>query len=278
MNISVNDFVFECDPNSPGTKSELSALSRTNFYHYTNFESFLKIISTQKLKFNRIDLVNDQTEKTYFKEEEFAKLVFIACFTYSSDENIPIWHMYTGDSQGLRLGFHLKTPPFKPAFSLTKENVIAIENNQPISLSHYSDWHPTLSQRDIIYHNNDLTPYNLWLEKPPTLLKEHPSQSRYMYNLTSTSMLKDTAWTFEEETRLTVILRTTKDNISIPNINFLLIPIDFEVLDSISITFSPWMSDELKCMVKKSIQHYLSNFSSKFIYNDSRFEGSIIKK
>jgi len=74
------------------------------FYHYTNLESFLKILSSRSFRLTQLALVNDLEEERRINPVKRNK-VFAACFNHSSDESIPLWNMYSKDKYGLRLGF-----------------------------------------------------------------------------------------------------------------------------------------------------------------------------
>ena len=63
-------------------------------YHYTSVDTLEKILSGKSILFRRLDCVDDVMEYTV---SEFAKYMFISCWTESKEENIPLWKMYTTD-------------------------------------------------------------------------------------------------------------------------------------------------------------------------------------
>ena len=70
-------------------------------YHYTSVDTLEKILQTKTIRFNRLDCVDDVMEYTV---SEFAKYMFISCWTESKEENIPLWKMYTTDiTKGVRI-------------------------------------------------------------------------------------------------------------------------------------------------------------------------------
>ena len=79
--ISGKDLIFELVNNSCAKCAEMRALDRTEFFHYTNLESFAKILSTSSLLFNRIDHLNDRNETENFYNTEVANLVFVSSFS-----------------------------------------------------------------------------------------------------------------------------------------------------------------------------------------------------
>lgn len=74
-------------------------------YHYTSIDTLIKIIETRKIKFNRIDKVNDSEEAIYESEPEYLKIremVFVSCWTKDPEENLILWERYT-NSRGVRI-------------------------------------------------------------------------------------------------------------------------------------------------------------------------------
>jgi hypothetical protein len=70
-------------------------------YHYTSVDTLEKILSGKSILFRRLDCVDDVMEYTV---SEFAKYIFISCWTESKEENIPLWKMYTTDiTKGVRI-------------------------------------------------------------------------------------------------------------------------------------------------------------------------------
>ena len=75
-------------------------------------------------------------------------------------------------------------------------------------------------------------------------------------------------------------MRTTKGNIEdestwvdIPDYKFLLVPITFDSISEMEITFSPWMSDAIKDVVKLVADKYVPNVNITF--KESKFQGKI---
>ena len=51
-------------------------------------------------------------------------------------------------------------------------------------------------------------------------------------------------------------LRTTKNNVEIPDIPHFLVPISFENIKKMSITFNPWCNDKDICDVKLFMESF----------------------
>jgi hypothetical protein len=70
-----------------------------DLYHYTSIESLLSIIISKKIKFNRLDNLEDLTDgnipvKVIPNINQCINSTYIACFTQTSEEKYPLWKMY----------------------------------------------------------------------------------------------------------------------------------------------------------------------------------------
>lgn len=73
-------------------------------YHYTSIKSLAEILSSKKIRFTRLDLVDDPEEYCYTKDGiDYAKYVYVSCFTDNCHENIPQWQMYADNKHGVRI-------------------------------------------------------------------------------------------------------------------------------------------------------------------------------
>ena len=73
-------------------------------YHYTSIKSLAAILSSKKIRFTRLDLVDDPEEYCYTKDGiDYAKYVYVSCFTDNCHENIPQWQMYADNKHGVRI-------------------------------------------------------------------------------------------------------------------------------------------------------------------------------
>jgi hypothetical protein len=80
-------------------------------HHYTTIDTLAKILSSKKLRFNRLDQMDDVRETKIQFGINFGKYFFISCWTHSNKESIPQWHMYAGGMKGIRIS--LPILPFK---------------------------------------------------------------------------------------------------------------------------------------------------------------------
>lgn len=75
----------------------------SRIYHYTSIESLALILKTRKLRFSRLDGVDDVKEAQRHAEIDFGKFFFVSCWTQQEEESIPQWSMYSHEMQGVRI-------------------------------------------------------------------------------------------------------------------------------------------------------------------------------
>lgn len=75
-------------------------------YHYTSIQTLALILKHKKIRFNRLDRVDDMEESIYGSGPFQTKLgmyTFVSCWTKNSTENLALWNMYTR-YKGIRIG------------------------------------------------------------------------------------------------------------------------------------------------------------------------------
>jgi len=77
-------------------------------FHYTSIETAKKILQSHKIRFTRLDLLNDPYEGDFafpdlpVAQSEKRKLVYCSCWNSDDIESVNLWHIYT-DMRGVRL-------------------------------------------------------------------------------------------------------------------------------------------------------------------------------
>lgn len=73
-------------------------------YHYTTIENLALILSSKKIRFNRLDHFDDIDEgRIESCGRKLGQYFFASCWTRVAEESIPLWKMYTNDGVGVRL-------------------------------------------------------------------------------------------------------------------------------------------------------------------------------
>lgn len=75
----------------------------SRIFHYTDIESLALILKTKKLRFTRLDRVDDIREAQEHSGINFGKYFFVSCWTQQEIESIPQWNMYSREMQGVRI-------------------------------------------------------------------------------------------------------------------------------------------------------------------------------
>lgn len=228
-------------------RSEEVAKKRAILSHYTSYEALKCILSQRNLKFNRIDNVNDRMESNVFGEHELSRLVFVSCFTNSEIESIPMWSIYGKDQNGLRLSLELEKSNFtenflgKPFGALAHKPGHSGEFIKMIEL--YSDWIPTATMKDIVYDIDAI------YRNP---IRNGDADSLW-FNLTAMAAIKRKEWEYEKESRLIITLSAIHDGVTAPLEDYILVPIKFDCIKKLVVTFNPWMSEELKKEIEEFV-------------------------
>ena len=77
--------------------------SLDHLFHYTTLESLALILKSGKIRFTRLDRVDDVTEAQSIAGIEFGKYVLVSCWTQEAEESLPQWHMYGAGMGGVRI-------------------------------------------------------------------------------------------------------------------------------------------------------------------------------
>lgn len=96
-------------------------------YHYTSIQTLALILRYKKIRFNRLDRVDDMEESIYGSGPSHTKLgmyTFVSCWTKNSKENLALWNMYTR-YKGVRVG--LDEMPF-PTYRVNEKFTSLLPN------------------------------------------------------------------------------------------------------------------------------------------------------
>lgn len=251
--INGENFGWEVSNDKVLKKAEIKALSRNRLFHYTSFRTLKRIIKNKEILFNQISRVNDGKEAKLFNNSEVSKLVFVSCFTHLNTESIPMWYIYGKNNKQrngndtVRIEFKFKTTDIISSFidecraskNSTDKNIIWWKSIRS-GIYPKIEWYYHIKTSDVVYRIQEI--------------EKHPIKNNEIYSLSSMGRIKRKEWQYEKETRLILVMRTLNSNISVPNIDYFLIPIKFCNLEMITVTFNPWMESGLK----EKIKHFFS--------------------
>ena len=105
-------------------------------YHYTTIDSLALILKNKTIRFNRSDMVDDLEEGVAVsKGINLGKYTFISCWTEEKEESIPLWKMYTGGGNGVRIALEKEdlfkkytlTPGRKKGYSVSAIGTVVLD-------------------------------------------------------------------------------------------------------------------------------------------------------
>lgn len=212
--------------------------------HFTSFESLILILKNRSLRMSRIDLLNDRAEKQLSECEE-GELRFVTSFTGTA-ERVAMWAIYGGHSSlKLRLSFPrsilIQSVSDQFYFDSLKEHKITSDFISK-DVCDYSKKEFSLS--DVVYF--DKTKNRLRFNG--RAINGIPVTDDIIKKLAGN--IKYDAWEFENETRLSVILKQNGAKFDLSNIYA---NISEELLDTLVITYNPWIEDTVYNAIKRSL-------------------------
>ena len=96
-------------------------------YHYTSIETLALILKSQKIRFSRLDRVDDACEAPTVDGIALNKYFFVSCWTAEKTESIPQWHLYTEKMTGIRI--ELPAYPFKDKLLEAPASWVDVQNS-----------------------------------------------------------------------------------------------------------------------------------------------------
>src|SRR5690554_452828 len=132
-------------------------------HHYTTINTLALILKTQKIRFTRLDKVDDISESKIYKKYNLSKFLFVSCWTKQEEESIPQWHMYTDRMKGVRISLKKDMFNYQPLNPLNDNFIKTGEVLSPIPYeSLFTDNYIILPEflnkqkfeREVIYVNN----------------------------------------------------------------------------------------------------------------------------
>ena len=261
--------------------------SKNSFSQYTNIEALLCILKNRELKLNSIRNVDDKTEKTYMQPllDNDESIPYIACFDYSLKESIPLWTMYADNPYGVKICFQTEG-----ARQFDKD---LIDTTKPVKARRFGFPSELISQQ---MQQDDSLPYPKAYVHIQTKLVNYSDEikdsayqcpAKNLLNWATIGTLKSKDWEFQHEVRIIADINHVDwrfqdervDVIDVPSFEYLLVPITFQRIKRISITFSPWMGKETKNMVRDYVDSLdFHKEGIKIQFRDSKFTDSIQRK
>lgn len=72
-------------------------------HHYTSIESLECILKNRTIRFSNLSMVNDTNEGETYDFGNIGKYIFVSCWTFNGNEEIPMWNLYGDNFKGVRI-------------------------------------------------------------------------------------------------------------------------------------------------------------------------------
>lgn len=233
-------------------------------YHYTTLESILCIIRNHSFRLTRMDLMNDKAEKKLGQQRDQSEN-YVMSFTRDK-EYVSMWAMY-GNPSGIKLRLDFDR-------SILQKNIndnFYIDSKKEKKISVYKDNHKSVFSKtgwvlsDVVYLDKDTNEFR----HKENVFPEIKADEYMIEDLAG--FIKYDAWEFERENRLRVNV-IAQDVIDSKYPEHIYAGIDDSLINTFHITFNPWLSSEMKEVVRTSLREVAGQT---IVCDDSKNDGEI---
>lgn len=270
--------------------------------HYTTINTLALILKTRKMRFNRLDRVDDVSESSAFKDYDLSKYIFVSCWTKEDLESIPQWHMYTEAMQGVRISFgdrlfnYQSLDPSHPLIQQEGELLSPIPfdsifNDEYIIPTIFLN--PDYFERNVLYVPNPEEFYKDVVDKK----EKENGLGELSIDMKNLGVYKRDEWGFQKEFRFILfifpgvpipngnlldpkyiedlsnhMMHSIQNQIP-PSINYFDVEIESSALENMIVTMGPLCDDSHRIIVES----LLSQFAPKAKLKESALKGTIRK-
>lgn len=247
-------------------------------HHYTTIDNLALILESKRIRFTRLDLLDDIQEIKGLDHQilKLDKSIFVSSWTEDNEENIPLWKMYASITNGIRI-----TMPQ----DMFQKHLISpfAENNHGMTIDMYSPF----TKEETFYNgkyliinsfvNSDANFYknveyiNNFADKYKSLIQESENGVTIgcIWDL---GRYKSKKWEFQKEVRFTIYTKTLNPifknspmkQYDAANIGqwfensdkYIDVPLSDEAFKNMTITLAPCVTDAQRVIVKSLIHTY----------------------
>lgn len=254
-------------------------------YHYTSIDILALILKHRKLRFNRIDKVDDMRECFEIKPFKFYNYLFVSSWTHSPEESIPLWNLYGKQNRGIRIKMPVNMFLYREIFVPEKHSNIVNKQGNYQSLFSYQELFennchivPTYTNKDqfsgrVIYTDNITREYQGVVQ---TNGNEHIVKTQNL------GFYKHIDWAFQNEYRFVLFILPSPPLIRNGQLQANMFPqavktaiekgdkLEFddyylnlspEVLNNIEVTLGPHCNEGDKIIIESLINNYTTDGS-----------------
>ncbi len=181
-------------------------------HHYTSINTLSLILKYKTIRFNRLDRVDDMSEAESYGDYEMGKFLFVSCWTDSSIESIPLWHMYTNGMRGVRISIdsdwmHYRELEPDPKYNFIQSGKILA----PIPFDKFfNDEYfilPNIFQREKLLRKVEyVDDPSIYFKKAIHIEKKENDQAEMKLGVNDFAIFKKKVWSFQEEVRFILFM------------------------------------------------------------------------
>jgi hypothetical protein len=226
-------------------------------YHYTSIETLALILKTKRIRFSRLDTVDDPEEYQYADEAmQPAQFTFVSCWTRNAIENIPQWKLYANNQHGVRIGLDEEMFPLfrdcpNPLF----------EQNEHWYLPDYNELNKKGYQvLPLVAHENPLYDivYANDLSHVTDLIYKEDQEGKKV-NMRMLGRYKSTCWSFQKECRFIFSFKPEKR----VKETFFDVMLSMHVFNDIEILLGPCVTEAERLIIEALMGRYLHRMDCK---------------
>lgn len=244
--------------------------SNDRLYHFTTYDSLLKIIKNKTFMLTLIGASNDRTEKLFSGETPY----YIMSYKEDNIENVNMWYMY-GKKSGIKVRLDFSK---EELFKCLEKKMWSYKEKGETRFSKEVDLFgqgPFYTLSNVAYlskeKKKDRIDYKLGIYRKPFNSLKIQTTEEFKNRDGLAGFIKYDIWEAEKEVRLRIFPWGLNPGENPPKRMFLYLTPD--LIKTFHITFNPWMSLELKEEIKKSLNGLCEDFE--FTFSNSAHDGEI---
>lgn len=247
-------------------------------HHYTTIDNLALILESKKIRFTRLDLLDDIKEVAGLDNPSYKldKSIFISSWTEDGEENIPLWKMYASVTNGVRITLSQE---------MLQEHFITEFQEQNHGIN--GDFYSPFTKEETLYNGkyiiiNSFEPggkdFYKKVEYEDNCIELYKSMIKQTENgividcLWDLGKFKSKKWEFQKEVRFTIYTKVLNPKYSATPMRqfdadnivqwfenpdkYIDVPLSDEAFKNMIITLAPCVNDAQRVIVKSLIHTY----------------------
>lgn len=172
-------------------------------YHYTTVDTLAMILKTKKIRLNPLNTMDDLTEGKTHDLVSVGNYIFVSSWTKDSEESIPMWNMYAGIKNGVRI--KMRSNPFKNS-AIADQFFKGIDMFNPVGSYMLGNDYLPIELKTKGYIQTDISTSGLLRkveyfegDRTPSIISYEGDKAVFNFNLVGSC--KSDVWAFQQEWR-----------------------------------------------------------------------------